>query len=143
MSLSSAPPLSTSQVLILDDFECIRKLLARFLNHYGIATLATGSEAEAFKLLQRPEVKVLIQDFTREGGTRGGFRFLQWMRSGEATRHIPVVIVSGTSVGKIKRAFAESRLSMDEELLGFWPKPLDCCVIAEIIKTIREHVDLD
>jgi CheY-like chemotaxis protein len=143
MSSSSAPPLSASQVLILDDFPCIRNLMVRFLNHSGIATLATGSEAEAFKLLQRPEVKLLIQDFTRGPGTRGGFRFIEWMRSHETTRHIPVIIISGTLEETIKRTFAESRLCMDEELFGFWPKPLDCLDIAEMVRMIREYVVLD
>lgn len=117
--------------------------MVRFFNRHGISTLATGSEAEAFKLLHRPEVKVLIQDFTREGGTRGGFLFLQWMRESEATKHIPVAIVSGTSNQRIKKAFAEAGLSMDEELLGFWAKPFACDDLLEMIRLIRMVVDLD
>lgn len=141
----SSPELQSSvpQVLILDDIEHWRKLLVRFLNHNGIATLSTGSEAEAFKLLQRSDVKLLIQDFTREKGDRGGFHLLRWMWSCPATANIPVIMISGTHPESIKKAFAEYRVSMDESLLGFWAKPMYTAEIAEMVELIRTQLHLE
>ncbi len=129
------------KVLLLDDQPTVRMLMERWLNHSGISTLSTGDEEEAFKLLQRPDVKMLIQDFARGEGTRGGFRFLQWMRGCERTKDIPVVIVTGTSVELIKRVFSEHQLSIEDELFSLLVKPMPPCELEALAKAIRKRFE--
>lgn len=129
-------------VLLLDDDLPIRKLMEKVLISRGVSARSTGSEAEAFKLLQIPEVKLLIQDFTREPGTLGGLRFWQRMRSSEVLCDIPVIIISGTSEDYIVRAFAAEYPEPISELVILCPKPFSIEEFDQLIPTVRLLMDL-
>jgi DNA-binding NtrC family response regulator len=82
-------------VLIVDDEKNIRRTLSMVLGGEGFRVLEAESAERALEVLADPEqpVDVAIFDLKLPGMT--GLQALEKVRADEATKHIPVVVVSG------------------------------------------------
>jgi len=82
-------------VLIVDDEKNIRRTLSMVLSGEGFRVLEADSAERALEVLSDPEqpVDVAIFDLKLPGMT--GLQALERLRADEATKHIPVVVVSG------------------------------------------------
>jgi DNA-binding NtrC family response regulator len=82
-------------VLVVDDEKNIRRTLSMVLGGEGFRVLEAESAERALEVLSDPEqpVDVAIFDLKLPGMT--GLQALERLRADEATKHIPVVVVSG------------------------------------------------
>ena len=82
-------------VLVVDDEKNIRRTLSMVLGGEGYRVLEADSAERALEVLSDPEqpVDVAIFDLKLPGMT--GLQALERLRADEATKHIPVVVVSG------------------------------------------------
>jgi two-component system nitrogen regulation response regulator NtrX len=95
--MTTAAPLTeaTPSVLVVDDEKNIRRTLSMVLGGEGFRVLEADSAERALEVLSDPEqpVDVAIFDLKLPGMT--GLQALERLRADEATKHIPVVVVSG------------------------------------------------
>ena len=95
--MTTAAPLTEAipSVLIVDDEKNIRRTLSMVLSGEGFRVLEADSAERALEVLSDPEqpVDVAIFDLKLPGMT--GLQALERLRADEATKHIPVVVVSG------------------------------------------------
>lgn len=101
-------------VLIVDDDDRIRSLLARFLADHQIMVMAAASAAEAREIMQAFSFDVLILDIMMPGET--GLQFLTDLRR---TDRIPVILL--TALGEADDRVTGFETGADDYL----PKPFD------------------
>lgn len=80
-------------ILIADDEEANREILAELLEYEGYRTIPAMDGVEALKLLRSRHVDLALLDVMMPGCT--GFSVCQQAKSDPATRLIPVVLVTG------------------------------------------------
>ncbi len=96
---SSAPPAiapsavgSTSRILIVDDVEENRTVLARRLVREGYSVDSVGSGAEALARIANGSFDLVLLDVLMPG--MDGFAVLERIKKDEGTRSIPVIMIS-------------------------------------------------
>lgn len=80
-------------VLVVDDDPAVRRLLAAVLTHAGLRVDEASSGAQALDLASRRPYAVVLLDCNMPGMT--GLQVLAGLRAEEATRTLPVVMVTG------------------------------------------------
>jgi CheY-like chemotaxis protein len=83
-------------VLVVEDDAALRGLLVDVLHHEGYTVLQAERGPQGLRLAQEHEPSLILTDQTLPG--MSGLELLEELRSGEGTRHIPVVLISGFSV---------------------------------------------
>ncbi len=81
-----------SRLLVVDDNEMNRDMLARRLQRLGHETCMAGDGREALALLRSQPFDLVLLDITMP--EMDGYEVLLQLRSDEALRHVPVVMVS-------------------------------------------------
>ena len=81
-----------SRVLVIDDDSTARDLARRALEKAGFLVVRAESATEGLRLARQLRPEVVIVDVLMPGMT--GWEVLSAIKSDEATRHIPVVVVS-------------------------------------------------
>jgi len=83
------------KILILDDEEALRTLLAGMLENEGYSVHAMESKLEAcnWVIANRPEL--IISDINSPG--MNGFQSLKWMKANPVAANIPLMFVTGLS----------------------------------------------
>lgn len=116
------------QVLIIEDHDCIRLLLGKFLSkEYQVTTRRDGLEGMAWLGKGNiPDLVILDMEMPRING----FEFLTNIRSSGLFREIPVLIVSGDE--NPKHLFEYKKKGIH----GFIAKPFDPRKITETIAGI-------
>lgn len=90
-----AAPRSGGRVLVVDDLEANRELLARILERQGHTVYTAGTGEEALELVARQRPDVVLLDVMMPG--RSGFDICAELKRHDATRLIPVVLVTALS----------------------------------------------
>ena len=92
-----------SVILIADDEARIRRLVSDFLKRDGHTILEAGDGAEALEMIHqaRPPVELAILDVMMPG--LDGFALLRTLRAEEATRAVPVMMLTARADGTGKR----------------------------------------
>jgi two-component system, cell cycle response regulator len=80
-------------VLVIDDDRACRSMLLTALETAGIPTVGAGTGAEALALLAVVQVDAVLLDLALPDMT--GFELLRALKSDDATRGVPVIIVTG------------------------------------------------
>ena len=108
------------KILIVDDEPDVVTYLSAFFEDQGfqVASAANGKEALEKARTEKPDVITLDITMPEESGVRT-YRDLQ---EGEATKNIPVIIVTGVSSDF--RGFIESRKQVKPPA-GYFEKPID------------------
>jgi len=113
-------------VLVVDDDELVRELLADFLAEAGLAVVVAASGAEAVDLYRaRPdEFGLVLLDLTMPG--IGGEETLRRLRAIDPG--VRIVLCSGYSREEATRGFEELNLA------GFLQKPCDSALLLEVVR---------
>ena len=82
-------------ILVVDDDLAVRSLFARVLRGAGYETLEAADGVEALELLERHPVVLIVLDSTMP--RLDGAGVIRAVREREATRRVPVILVSGIS----------------------------------------------
>ena len=119
-------PPQLQRVLIVDDDQDARELLAEVLALEGIRCMTAASGESALKLLETtPSIGLLITDLRM--GHVGGLELIRQIRESERAA-LPVIIVSGDA--NVKDAIAAMHLSVVDFLL----KPFDTGKLLELVR---------
>ena len=92
-----APAGRAGRVLIVDDDEATRRLMCRHLEQHEcrVTTASDGLEALASLVSERPDI--IFLDLMMPN--MDGFQFLEQLGADEATRQIPIVVITAKDVG--------------------------------------------
>ena len=119
-----------SKILIADDDPVTRSLLGQAFKSegFGIVTATDGLEACSSALAEPPAAAVVDLLLPR----RDGYSVLLFLRSREATRDVPVIILSGEPSDE----HAEISRSLGAQ--GYVPKPFGhASVVAKVKQAMR------
>ncbi len=114
------------KILILDDEEVIREVVARSLTHFGVGEpVKTATVAEAIKAVEGGDVRAAVVDLVLQG--ESGHAFLAFLV--ERGLNLPVVVVSG-------RAETDDIIMLlRNRVYNFLPKPFS---IPDLITALQE-----
>jgi two-component system response regulator VicR len=125
---SMAPPRMRIRVLVLDDQEYLREIMATILADAGYPARAVATTDEALRLLDELRPDLLVLDVSLP--IIGGLEFLDQLRANPAWATLPVLIVSGDPA---KLAAVEGRRHV-----GVLTKPFDVTVlVAEVVRLLE------
>ncbi len=121
-----------NKILVVDDDEDLTRALARRLDKCGAETFTASDSVEAFRIAMRERPDVIIADYVMPDG--GGHYLLWRLKSAEATKHIPVIMISGQRLDP----GVDSPFQRDahEGPVAFLRKPLD---IDALFKELSRH----
>jgi len=103
-------------VMVVDDGDLIRMLVAYILRNQGYHVVEAGNGNEAFDLLKKTDIDVVITDLNMP--ELDGIGLVKKIRSTPAYRYLPVVMISSELLeGRKEKAYAAG---VNEWL----PKPL-------------------
>jgi len=122
------------KILIIDDEEDVRTYLSTFFSDNGLSAISAvdGKEGVQKAVAEKPDLITLDVSMPEESGVKA----LRDLQSNEATKNIPVIIVTGVSTD-IKR-FIESRKQVHPPE-GFFEKPIDR---DKLLKKVKELLNL-
>jgi CheY-like chemotaxis protein len=129
--------MSAKKILVVDDNSVVTKALQIKLAEAGYVALSASVPNEAIGVVrrERPDLIVLDLNFPADfGGVDwDGFLIMQWLKRMEESRHIPIVIITGTdSVKNRERA-------TNMGATAFFTKPIDNAKLIEVIKQTLEQ----
>lgn len=118
-----------STVLVIDDEIHIRKLICRMLETAGFEVLEASSGQQALRIVQQTPPDIITCDISMPD--IDGFAVLQALRDDEATRHIPVVVI--TALGQLDEAQRATALGAND----FITKPFSH---VNLIETLQKQI---
>ena len=89
-----ANPLSSPTVMVVDDEPDMRYMLAAALEGAGYAVVEAAHGEAALELVRRSPPQIVLTD--RMMPRMNGDELIERLRADEATKAIPIVIISGT-----------------------------------------------
>lgn len=129
-----------NRILIVDDDELSRRLLARQLTDKGFATLDEESGEQVLQRLANDPVDLVLLDIRMPQVS--GIRLLKKIRSNPKTKHLPVIMVTAENNIDSKLACIESGAD------GYVTKPVDMSLLMRnIASTLKaramDTIDID
>jgi putative two-component system response regulator len=122
-------PLS-GQILIVDDNELNRSLLASRLRTYGLTTEAVASGYDALDLLQTKPFDLILLDIMMPG--LDGCQVLERLRADPRLRRLPVVVIS--SADQIENVARAIELGADDYI----PRPFNPVLLKARVTALLE-----
>jgi class 3 adenylate cyclase len=111
----------TGHVLVVDDDALNRRLLSATLAREGIRTTTVKDGEEALTAVKEDPPDVVLLDIEMPG--IDGFEVLERIKADEATRHLPVIMISGLDdTQSVVRCL---EIGADD----FLPKPFDAAIL--------------
>jgi CheY-like chemotaxis protein/predicted Ser/Thr protein kinase len=89
----SIEPGGSPRLLVVDDMPGPRKVLVRVLEHLGYDVIAAPGGLEALEIAGSQRIDLILSDI--EMPECDGFALLERLKASDATRDIPVIVVSG------------------------------------------------
>jgi len=117
-----------AKILIADDSRFQVQLISVYLEPKGFAVVSAGDALQTWMKALREKPEAIVLDLNMPGGT--GIEVLKRLRMSDKTRHIPVVVVSGSS---------EPNIECTVKALGaheFLQKPVDPSQLCEILSRL-------
>jgi len=118
-------------VLVVDDEADAREIVAGILRHYGAVVVAAASVAEAFTVLGRERVDVLLTDIAMPG--QDGYDLIRRMQHPDSLIKVPTAALT---------AFAsevDRRHALDAGFQAHLSKPIDPHVLVETVATLARR----
>ena len=81
------------RILVVDDMEAPRQVIARLLERLDYEVLTAASGLDALAIVQRERIDLIISDI--EMPECDGFTLLQRLKENKSTQEIPVIVLSG------------------------------------------------
>jgi CheY-like chemotaxis protein len=125
----------SARVLVVDDSPTIRKVVGAILADSGYETLAAETGEKALEILRSQSVDLVLTDFVMP--KMNGYQFCREVRSDEALRHLPVVLMSAKG-DKIRGHFVEQTGAVDAITKPF--DPLGLVAVVERALTRQEEL---
>ena len=119
-----------SRVLIVDDSPTIVALLRKFLQQNGYITLEAYDAEEGVAMARAERPDLIFLDIVLPG--KNGFAALRLLRREEATRDIPIIMISGNE--QATEQFYAQKIGADD----FMKKPFSR---AEVFSRIERLID--
>ena len=119
------------RVLLVEDHEDLRELLAMALRGAGASVFEADGVTAAVTALQSEEFSVVVSDIAMPG--RDGYDLLRWARSPDAprtTRTIPAVAVTAFC------SAADRAKALDAGFAEHVSKPVDMTKLIEIVASL-------
>lgn len=120
-----------SRILVVDDSSTNIVLLEAILNGQGYQIETAQSVKEAYQIIKKEEVNLILLDLLMPRVS--GFDFLKEIKNNEATKNIPVIIVSAVADAENKKK------SKELGALDFINKPIDIQDFIERIDAILKR----
>ena len=119
-----------SVILIADDEARIRRLVSDFLKRDGHTILEAGDGAEALEMIHqaRPPVELAILDVMMPG--LDGFALLRTLRAEEATRAVPVMMLTARAEDN------DQLLGLESGADDYVTKPFSPMVLAARVRNL-------
>ncbi len=96
-------PMTDATVLVVDDNEQNRELLTAYLEDVGCRVAFAGDGAQAIASMESSVPDLVLLDVMMP--RMSGFQVCEWMKGRDATRHVPVIVVTALNeVGDVERA---------------------------------------
>ena len=130
--LASAP-----KVLLVDDDAIILKGLTSRLAKYGIEAVTASNGMQGFWMALKEKPDAILTDYYMAGGD--GHYLLNRIKSTPATKHIPVIVCSGSM------SDAKARMPVERDLRGrggaadFLMKPVS---VETLLASLRRHAGI-
>lgn len=111
------------KILIVDDNEEFRKLIAEFLNdtQEEVNLIETGTGEEAIRLAQDEKPDLILMDIMMPGMNGGDV--VKLLKNDKHTIHIPVIFLTG--MYSENDEMAEEKINIDGKLYDSIAKPID------------------
>jgi two-component system, chemotaxis family, chemotaxis protein CheY len=86
--------LTRKRILVVEDFDIIRKFICRTLEIKGYDTIAASNVTEAFELLthQSSDIDLVLTDYNMPGAD--GYELLTKMKANDEMKNIPVIFLT-------------------------------------------------
>jgi CheY-like chemotaxis protein len=123
--------MNRQKILIVDDNPVITKTLSMKLTTagYAVATAADGTEAVSAARTEKPSLILLDISFPPDLGVPwDGFKVIEWLRRIEASKDIPIIVITGGDPAKYKDK------SLATGAIAFFQKPIDNNALLDVIK---------
>ncbi len=118
-----------ARILVIDDDTVVRSYFVRVLSQVGYEVVSAGDGAAGLALLRERAPDLVLTDVHMP--LVGGFDLLEQLRSHDATRHIPIIICSGSSESSFKVT------GLDLGANDYLTKPIDS---EELIARVRAQL---
>ncbi|MBZ0273591.1 response regulator [bacterium] len=118
------------RVLVVDDEESNRSILDGMLEPLGYEVMAAASGRQALDLIREREPDVILLDVMMPG--MNGFQVLEILKADDATRNIPIVVV--TALNEKKDRVEALRLGAND----FLSKPVDQIELRARVASLME-----
>ena len=102
----TSPSASAGRVLVVDDEPTIREVVARYLERAGYQLATANSGEEGLELAARDMPDLIIMDVIMQG--MSGLAALRALKTNDATKAIPVIIVTAAVSKQYEAARRES-----------------------------------
>jgi len=112
-------------VLLIEDFDDAREMYAEYLQFSGLRTAGAADAVQGLRLAEELKPSVILMDAALPG--LSGWDAIKQLKSNPATRHIPVLMLTGHVLGDAKVRALEAGAD------GFIAKP---CLPDELTRHI-------
>ena len=128
---------STPKILVVDDDPNITRALWRRFRAVGIEVIRShhGKEGMVLAMTERPDV--IITDYKMPGIS--GERLLMNLKYNDVTKNIPVIMVTGVTVGGGEDYALKRQVLGPGGAVSFMNKPLD---FEALLMELRRHIRL-
>jgi two-component system cell cycle response regulator len=114
-----------AKILIADDSRVYVHLITGWLQDRGFEVVVASDAMQASMMVNRGQPDAIILDINMPGGS--GFDVLKRLKTSTKTKHIPVLVVSGSGGTEMRELV--KRLGAADLL----EKPLDCTQFCDIV----------
>src|SRR5207253_2687228 len=119
-------------LLVVEDFEELYELYSDFLAGAGYAVEGTNNGVEAVEEARRSLPDLILMDLALP--RMNGWEAIQLLKSEEATRHIPIIALTG----HVQRRYAELAREAGANVVLLKPCPLNQ-LLGEIERLLGHH----
>jgi class 3 adenylate cyclase/CheY-like chemotaxis protein len=131
---SSPTPAVPHAVLIVEDDEIIREMLAMMVSRMGLTPLPASNGLEAMEILEFQKFDLVLLDLAMP--EVDGYQVLQRIKKDLGMRRVPVIVLSGMT--NVEAAIRCVELGADD----FLTKPVNTTLLQARIQTCLEHKKL-
>ena len=126
------------KILVVDDNEIVIKTISLKLQGagYQVITAMDGSEAVAAARKENPDLILLDLSFPPDVGSVewDGFRIMEWFHRLDASKKIPIIIITGSEDPKTKERATSAGA------VAFFQKPLEHDYMLKVIRATLGEV---
>ncbi len=115
------------KILIVDDYEQILKLVTKFLQARGYATVTARNGAEGVRVAKAEQPDLILMDIQMP--LMNGINAMKLLKSMPSTKHIPIFAFTALAIPDAGKRLI--KIGFD----GFIPKPID---LQELLRNIEK-----